>query len=180
MIRFSLLQWYLFIQFLPYLQILICYHTLQIFPWELIIHDHVVRYFSLEDFLQLDFKHRDMKESQRKVTFISCILFSKGKYEEDPWPKYFSFFFSGGDKNLIPLEDKRRELLAKELHCNLNVRPKAPSYPRTPLVISPFHSPLVRYGKKITNYKRQYKFITWFDLGGLASPGIYQSFEYSS
>eukprot|EP01114_Cavostelium_apophysatum_P005299 TRINITY_DN1611_c0_g1_i1.p1 TRINITY_DN1611_c0_g1~~TRINITY_DN1611_c0_g1_i1.p1 ORF type:complete len:1238 (+),score=381.57 TRINITY_DN1611_c0_g1_i1:3322-7035(+) len=136
---------------------LLCSLPLQVFPWEMIAGEPLVRYFSLQDMIKVA---EQQKEAQKKAK----------PEEEEMAIRYFSFYFSGGDKNLVPLEERRREIVVKELFHDLHVRQKLPSCIRTPTILAPFHSPLVKYGKKITSYKRQYKYLAWFDLGALNSP----------
>jgi len=125
--------------------ILICSRALHMVPWELMLGDPVVRYWCLKDVTE----SRIAKRSLAKL---------------DVLPRYFGCYFSGGDRQLVPFEEKRREWLTKELHYGLNFRTRLPSSIRHSNICAPFHSPLIKYGKKITAAKKKYKFITWFDL----------------
>jgi len=125
--------------------ILLCSRALQMIPWELMLGDPVVRYLCLKDII-------DSRIAKREIA----------KYEI--LPKYYGCYFSGGDRHLIPFEEKRREWLNKEFHYLLNFRTRVPSCIRYSNIWSPFHSSLIKYGKKITAVKKKYKYITWFDL----------------
>jgi len=80
-------------------------------------------------------------------------------------PKYFSCYFSGFDKYLASMEDQRRDWVIREHFHHLNLRQKLPSCVRFSHTVCPFHSPMIKKGKRISAYKRQYKYVTWCDLG---------------
>lgn len=92
-------------------------------------------------------------------------------------PKYLCCIHSGGDKNILALEDKRRELLLREFFYQLNLRSKVcksgftqlnrtqlPACIRFSGLVTPVHSPLIKFGKKLTSYKKQYRGISWIDM----------------
>jgi hypothetical protein len=49
-----------------------CSHSLLIFPWEILLKENVVRYFSLQDFVTLQAKRKEIRDST-KVTIQSGI-----------------------------------------------------------------------------------------------------------
>ena len=131
---------------------LIASKSLQIFPWELLVslpQYVLVRYFSLEE----------LKLSPKKKI---------AKGQEEPPPNYYSFYYSGIDKAFFANEDHRRELLVDEAFHQLNLKAQSPSCIRNSTILAPFHSSLVKPGKKLPN-KRKYTGLSWFDLATVSN-----------
>jgi len=55
-------------------------------------------------------------------------------------------------------------------HLHLGTENHLPSAIRLPYVVCPFHSSLVKYGRRVTAFKKQYKLVSWFDLGMVEHP----------
>eukprot|EP01105_Mastigella_eilhardi_P012008 TRINITY_DN2763_c0_g1_i4.p1 TRINITY_DN2763_c0_g1~~TRINITY_DN2763_c0_g1_i4.p1 ORF type:complete len:2232 (-),score=562.22 TRINITY_DN2763_c0_g1_i4:75-6770(-) len=131
--------------------------NLQIIPWELVIGDTVVRYFSLYDIIRrLQLQAQPQSEQQPKQL----------------QPSYFMCFHSQMERELAPFEDARREYLVRHVFHALRFSPKAPSLNRRCASIAPFHSPLVEHGKRIASVKRRFKYFSFFDMRYLTTtPG---------
>jgi len=131
---------------------LIASKSLQIFPWELILNEPLIRHFSYEDFIGESKKRT--KNDQLSTAY------------EDYIPKYISFYYSGLDKTFIQVEEQRRSWLIEDTFHYMNLQLQSPSYLpywRSSLTL-PFHSTAVKYGKKIHGHKKRYKYISWIDL----------------
>eukprot|EP01118_Nematostelium_gracile_P001877 TRINITY_DN11941_c0_g1_i1.p1 TRINITY_DN11941_c0_g1~~TRINITY_DN11941_c0_g1_i1.p1 ORF type:complete len:308 (-),score=57.52 TRINITY_DN11941_c0_g1_i1:65-904(-) len=129
--------------------------ALRLFPWELMLDETVVRYITFQDMVQHFKQQKQIKETSDHTT-----------------TKYFSFVFSTGEKNLLTTEEERRKWIVRDLfyHLRLDSENHLPSALRHPTMLSLFHSPLVKFGKRVTVFKRKYKLINWFDLSYLETP----------
>eukprot|EP01117_Protostelium_nocturnum_P012758 TRINITY_DN4720_c0_g1_i1.p1 TRINITY_DN4720_c0_g1~~TRINITY_DN4720_c0_g1_i1.p1 ORF type:complete len:2345 (+),score=886.19 TRINITY_DN4720_c0_g1_i1:144-7178(+) len=133
--------------------ILIMSKVMSLLPWELMLQDApVARFVSLQDLNS----HHHMRGLLRKNTEIL--------------PKYFSLHSSTSDKTSLSHESDRRKWILQSLLSDLNVKQKIPSCNRLSQEVVPFHSPLIKYGKRVSAYKRQYKFIHWTDTVPINHP----------
>jgi len=123
--------------------------AMHIMPWELMINEPIVRFMSIQD----------MKSHYRKRSFTVP--------NNEVVPKYFSLHNSTFDKNNVVEENDRRKYLLSANLKRLHVKRKTPSCNRFYHELVPFHSPLIKLGKKVSAYRRQYKFVQWIDTASI-------------
>lgn len=127
---------------------LVCSHAFQVFPWEqLLPQEVVVRYVSLWDAV----KHATARSSDEKSP---SALF----------PQFVSVYHSQGEKTVAQLDASRRDTLVQRVLHGLRITPQPPASQRFACTPYPFHTPLIKLGKKSGPYKRKYKYMDFVDL----------------
>lgn len=126
---------------------LVVSHTFQIFPWELMLPQEVViRYISLWDAVA----HMGAKSDDTK--------------SHSPFPQFVGVYHSQGEKTVAQLDASRRDTLCRRVLHTLRVTPHPPASHRSACTPYPFHTPLIKLGKKSGTYKRKYKYLDFLDL----------------
>lgn len=127
---------------------LVCSHSFQVFPWELLLPTEVVvRYVTLWDAV----KHATARQADEKGP---SALF----------PQFVSVYHSQGEKTVAQLDASRRDTLVQRVLHGLRITPQPPASQRFACTPFPFHTPLIKLGKKSGPYKRKYKYLDFVDL----------------
>ncbi len=126
---------------------LVCSHFFQIFPWELMLpHEVVVRAISLWDAIA---------NGTSKVDDVS---------KASNLPVFVGVYHSQGEKAVSQLDASRRDTLCRRLLHALRFAPQPPPSHRSVCIPYPFHTPLIKLGRKSGTYKRKYKYLDFIDL----------------
>ncbi|GAM25504.1 hypothetical protein SAMD00019534_086790 [Acytostelium subglobosum LB1] len=139
--------------------IFICSKSLQVFPWELIIQDFMVRYLTLYDLMKtscVDVSDPENQENGIIPTFVSCCNSSIDKTHY--------------------IDNQRKDRLLKSIFYNLYTTINTPSG-RLPNDNQPFLSPLIKLGVKPSVVKKKYKYLDFFDLSTSKISGIVNFLE---
>jgi len=138
---------------------LVCSHTFHIFPWELMLGEAVVRQLSLWE----------------AISNVSTSVRAKGAL-----PLYVGVYYSQGEragKNIVvcnksifkfvlsvaQLDTTRKDTIIRRVMHGLRVTGPV-SLHRGCCTPYPFHTPLIKYGRKSAPYKRKYKYADFLDL----------------
>eukprot|EP00761_Pharyngomonas_kirbyi_P003918 gb/GECH01003922.1/.p1 GENE.gb/GECH01003922.1/~~gb/GECH01003922.1/.p1 ORF type:complete len:1560 (+),score=344.98 gb/GECH01003922.1/:1-4680(+) len=124
--------------------LVLCSKSLQTIPWELLIQGDVSRNFGL----YWDIRNQQDFQSEHTI------------------PSYFCCFSEDDSKHISPVEQKRKDwIFKKQMHAI--GKAQMPITIHESLFNLPFHTPLVRYGKKASNYQRKYRYIHFLELGSI-------------
>ncbi|PRP78521.1 hypothetical protein PROFUN_13578 [Planoprotostelium fungivorum] len=126
--------------------------AMALMPWELMILEPVCRYMSV----------MDMRAHLRKRSFVVK--------KDEVIPKFFSIHNSTFEKNNAQEESDRRRWILAENFKRLYVKRKTPSCQKVHHQVVPFHTPLVKLGRRVSAYKRPYKLIQWIDVSSISQP----------
>jgi hypothetical protein len=121
---------------------LVCSHTFHIFPWELMLGEAVVRQLSLWE----------------AISNVSTSVRAKGAL-----PLYVGVYYSQGERAVAQLDTTRKDTIIRRVMHGLRVTGPV-SLHRGCCTPYPFHTPLIKYGRKSAPYKRKYKYADFLDL----------------
>ncbi|KAF2078028.1 hypothetical protein CYY_000666 [Polysphondylium violaceum] len=133
----------------------VCSKSLQIFPWELILPEFVVRYLSLLDILKTNYYN-----AAAESNMLGGI-----RVDEDckSLPCFINCCYSQTDKSHTN-DYVKKEFTVKSILHNLFTTPVQPSGNRVVNHNNPYHSALIKIGTKPAITKKKYKYLDFFDL----------------
>ncbi|EFA86624.1 hypothetical protein PPL_00425 [Heterostelium album PN500] len=139
--------------------IFICSKSLQVFPWELIIPDFMVRYLTLYDLMRtnyIDISDPENQENGIIPCFISCCnsVIDKSHYN-DPVKK-----------------DQQVKSILYNLYTTINKTTTRVSNEN-----QPYLSPLIKLGVKPAVAKKKYKYLDFFDVATNKTSGVVHFLE---
>jgi hypothetical protein len=80
------------------------------------------------------------------------------------FPQFIGVYHSQGEKTVAQLDASRRDTMSQHIFHELRINPQPPSSLHSACNPFPFHTPLIKLGKKSGPYKRKYKYMDFVDL----------------
>ncbi|EFC47665.1 predicted protein [Naegleria gruberi] len=131
--------------------ILLCNSFLNVIPWELLFEVSLTRVNAIQYFIG---RIKKKKSSEAKIS------------------RFIAFYSEDEAKFILPAEQERKEWIFEDIQCKLNFRrSKTAGRIHKDLQDIPFHTPIIKNGKKPTksSYKKKYEFVSFIELSSIVN-----------